>query len=79
MSSAPTSLIRSHQVLSAHLTPHASVGLVQRVGGYSEYVLRETGQIVGDEDGIALFWQGLLFCDHRGAHDAQAQFWAEVD
>jgi hypothetical protein len=68
--------IRSHQIVSSHLTPHASIGLVQRSAGYSEYVIRETGQVIGEEEaGVAPLWQGLLSCDHQGRHKPQDAFW----
>lgn len=66
---------RSHQILSVHLTCHPSVGIVQRHAGYSEYVLRETGQVIGNEDGIVPLWQAMLGCGEHGQARAVDAFW----
>ncbi|EIW71512.1 hypothetical protein TREMEDRAFT_60437 [Tremella mesenterica DSM 1558] len=60
------------QVLSVHFPPtyHPALAVVHRGSGTSDIVLRETGQVVGDEDcGVASLWQGMLGCDDRGRKD----------
>jgi hypothetical protein len=51
------------------------VGIIQRHAGHAEYILRETGQIIGDEDGIVPFWQGILACDSKGNRRDHPSFW----
>jgi hypothetical protein len=49
---------------------------VHRHSGKSEYVLRETGQVVGDEDeGVVELWQGLMGCDYKGNEKDTLDFW----
>jgi len=38
-------------------------------------MLRETGHVVGDEDGVVELWQGLLGCDYRGHEKDSLDFW----
>lgn len=73
---------RSHQVLSVHLPGPPTVpslAIVHRASGKSDWVLCETGHVVGDEDGgVAPLWQGILGCDRRGAEAGAADvraFW----
>jgi hypothetical protein len=71
---------RSSQVLSVHRPAnlHSSLAIVHRSSGYSEYVLTETGQVVGVEDeGVVSLYQGLVGCDYKGSEDStgQAVFW----
>lgn len=67
-------------MLSVHLPPdlHPALAIVHRVSGYSEYVLAETGQVVGTEnEGVAELWQGLLGCSEKGSREAErsSSFW----
>lgn len=71
---------RSHQILSVHrpATLHPALAIVHRSSGYSEFVLAETGQVVGIEDeGVVSLYQGLIGCDAKGSADStgQAAFW----
>lgn len=68
------------QVVSVHLpsTLHPALAIVHRASGYSEYVLAETGQMVGTEDeGVVELWQGLLGCDYKGVRNTvkSSSFW----
>jgi hypothetical protein len=65
---------RTHHVESIgfHASPprraplHPSLAYVARVGG-GEYVLRQTGQVVGcDDGGVSELWMGLLGVDSGG-------------
>ena len=63
---------RSSQVLSVHRPRdlHPALAIVHRASGYSEYVLADTGQIVGSEDeGVVPLWQSLLGCSEKGVSD----------
>ncbi|WWC92808.1 uncharacterized protein L201_007767 [Kwoniella dendrophila CBS 6074] len=80
----PTKIDREFsRILSVHLDPHpkhAALASVHRQNGVAHFVLSETGQIVGDEDGgIADLWQGLLGCDSRGNVDRSKAkaFWKD--
>lgn len=70
---------RSHQVLSVHLPGAPTVpalAIVHRASGKSDWVLRETGHVVGHEDeGVAELWQGILGCDRRGEEVNEDDFW----
>ncbi|KAK4688685.1 hypothetical protein P7C73_g1441, partial [Tremellales sp. Uapishka_1] len=76
-------LPESRQILSIHSPPppfHPSLAIAHRGSSTSEYVLRETGQTVGDEEGgVVEFWRGLLGCDEKGREiedeGAKRQFW----
>ncbi|WOO81416.1 uncharacterized protein LOC62_03G004940 [Vanrija pseudolonga] len=67
------------QILSVHLPPppcHPAIAIAHRSSGRSDYVLRETGQVIGDEDcGVAELWQGILGCDYKGAEKDVGDFW----
>ena len=69
---------RSHQLLSLHPTPHPAV-IVTYLRHGSFYVLKDTGQQIGDEEGngIVELWQGILGCDHKGRSDDEIAkgFW----
>ncbi|CAK9783965.1 unnamed protein product [Cutaneotrichosporon oleaginosum] len=69
----------SHQVLSVHLPPAPTIpalAVVHRGSGKSDWVLRDTGHVVGDEDvGISELWQGILGCDRHGAETNVDDFW----
>lgn len=57
---------------------HPALAIVHRSSGYSEFVLAETGQVVGMEDeGVVNLWQGLIGCNDKGAAESsgQAVFW----
>lgn len=62
-----------------HLPPppcHPSIAIAHRSSGRSDYVLRETGQVIGDEDGgVVELWQGILGCDYKGAEKDMGDFW----
>lgn len=66
-------LPESEQVDSVHFPPaptHDAVAYVHRSSGHTDIVLRETGQVIGEEDGgVVPLWQGLLGCDERGRRD----------
>ena len=50
---------------------HQALAYVHRTSGHTDIVLRETGQVVGEEDGgVVPLWQGLLGCDERGKKDS---------
>lgn len=71
---------RSHHVLSVHLPPppfSPALAVVHRGSGKSDYVLRDTGHVVGDEDGgVTPLWQGLLGVDYKGVEVADVMgFW----
>ncbi|OCF33545.1 hypothetical protein I316_04617 [Kwoniella heveanensis BCC8398] len=76
-------LPESSQVVTVHLSTngrplHPALALVHRQSGFSDFVLKETGQIVGEEDaGVSELWQGLLGCDERGREDEDRSkdFW----
>ncbi|BEI95085.1 hypothetical protein CcaverHIS631_0100340 [Cutaneotrichosporon cavernicola] len=72
-------LPESQQVLSVHLpgAPTApALAIVHRASGKSDWVLRETGHVVGNEDeGVAELWQGILGCDRHGAEADVDGFW----
>lgn len=67
---------RRHHVLSVELSAvalsglplHPSLAVVHLAeAAEPDYVLRETGQVVGGGlDGVSELWQGLLGCDDRG-------------
>jgi len=71
---------RNHHLLSLYLTTnltasptspliplHPALALVVKEEHGIEYVLRETGQIVGaGEEGVGEVWRALLGCDERG-------------
>jgi hypothetical protein len=64
------------QVSSIHLLAGTDLAVAHRHNADSTYVLRETGQVIGDENsGIAPLWQGLLGCDERGEAVDQSAFW----
>lgn len=48
-----------------------------RQSGISDYVIRETGQSVGNEDeGVTPLWQGVLRCDEKGTEMKRSEgFW----
>lgn len=54
-------MIREQQVMSVHIPRslyHPNLALVHRRSGITEYVLKDTGQVVGDENcGISPLWQ----------------------
>nr|XP_018260299.1 uncharacterized protein I303_07217 [Kwoniella dejecticola CBS 10117]OBR82457.1 hypothetical protein I303_07217 [Kwoniella dejecticola CBS 10117] len=57
---------------------HPALALVHRQSGFTDHVLAETRQVVGDEDsGVAELWQGLLGCDDKGNVDGSRTeaFW----
>lgn len=59
---------------------HPNLALVHRQSGITEYVLKDTGQVVGDENyGISPLWQGLLGCNDRGDKDDERmeEFWKD--
>lgn len=64
-----------------HLPPppsHPALAIVHRASGKSDFVLSDTGHVVGDEDaGVAELWQGILGCDYKG-HEVKhvSAFWA---
>lgn len=46
---------------------HPAIAVVHRACGRSDFVLRDTGHVIGDEDnGVAPVWQGILGCDGKG-------------
>lgn len=54
------------QVTSIHTAGlHPGLAVVQRQAGHAEFVLRETGQVVGGED-VAILWQDILCCNNKG-------------
>lgn len=74
--------IRNSQILSVHRPAnlHPDLAIVQRGSGFSEFVLVETGQMVGLEDeGVVSLWQGLLSCNAKGQPDESGQkaFWKQ--
>lgn len=81
--SEPVSLYlpQEQQVMSVHIpfdSYHPNLALVHRQSGITEYVLKDTGQVVGDEScGISPLWQGLLGCNDRGDKDDERmeEFW----
>jgi hypothetical protein len=53
-----------------------ALAIVHRASGKSEWVLRDTGHVVGDEDeGVTELWQGILGCDRHGAEANVDEFW----
>lgn len=54
---------------------HPSLAVVHRHAGRSEYVLKDTGHVVGDEDGVCELWQGILGCDYKGNEKDTLNFW----
>lgn len=57
---------------------NVELAIAHRASGVSHFVLRETGQVVGDDDGgIAPLWQGLLGCDEKGRPSSSTSFWHE--
>lgn len=71
---------RNSQILSVHRPAnlHPALAIVHRGSGFSEFVLAETGQMVGLEDeGVVSLWQGLLGCNAKGQADdaGQVSFW----
>lgn len=76
-------MIREQQVMSVHIpldSYHPNLALVHRRSGITEYVLKDTGQVVGDENcGISPLWQGLLGCNDRGDKDDERmeEFWKD--
>jgi hypothetical protein len=69
---------RSHQLLSLHSTPHPAILIAHlRLGSY--YVLKDTGQMIGDEagQGVVELWQGILGCTARAEvdRDVAGRFW----
>lgn len=59
---------------------HPNLVLVHRRSGITEYVLKDTGQVVGDENyDISPLWQGLLGCNDRGDKDNgwREEFWKD--
>lgn len=83
--SEPVSLYlpQEQQVMSVHIpfdSYHPNLALVHRQSGITEYVLKDTGQVVGDEScGISPLWQGLLGCNDRGDKDDERmeEFWKD--
>ena len=72
--------VRSSQILSVHRPAglHPNLAIVQRGSGFADFVLAETGQMVGLEDeGVVELWQGLLGCNAEGKPDESGQkaFW----
>jgi len=51
---------RHRQVVSVHTDCHPDLAIVQRSTGRTEHVLRETGQVVGDEFGPNEMWTEVL-------------------
>lgn len=72
---------RPLQVLSVHIPPHPghpAIAIAHRACGRSDYVLRDTGQVIGDEDyGVAELWQGILGCDAKGKEADRSGFWED--
>ncbi|WVF68261.1 hypothetical protein IAT40_003026 [Kwoniella sp. CBS 6097] len=57
---------------------HPALAIVHRQNGFSDYVLSETGQVVGEENaGVSELWQGLLGCDEKGRETSNRSmdFW----
>ncbi|WWC73688.1 uncharacterized protein I206_107660 [Kwoniella pini CBS 10737] len=57
---------------------HPALAVVHRQSGFTDHVLAETGQVIGDEEsGVAELWQGLLGCDAKGNQDGSKmkEFW----
>lgn len=46
--------------MSVHTDCHPDLAIVQRSTGHTEYVLRETGQVIGDEFGPDQMWTEVL-------------------
>nr|XP_019003539.1 uncharacterized protein I203_03682 [Kwoniella mangroviensis CBS 8507]OCF67000.1 hypothetical protein I203_03682 [Kwoniella mangroviensis CBS 8507] len=74
-------LPESSQILSVHVDKppyHPALASVHRHGGITDFVLSETGQVVGNEDeGVSSLWQGFLGCDSNGNENRSnmAAFW----
>nr|ODN91857.1 hypothetical protein L203_01110 [Cryptococcus depauperatus CBS 7841] len=74
-------LPQSCQVMSVHAPSqpfHPDLALIHRHSGLTHFVLKDTGQVVGDEDnGVVSLWQGLLGCDANGRKidDQLEEFW----
>ncbi|WWC95586.1 hypothetical protein V866_002451 [Kwoniella sp. B9012] len=74
-------LPESSQVLSVHVDKppyHPALASVHRHSGITDFVLAETGQVVGNEDeGVSSLWQGFLGCDSNGNENRSnmAAFW----
>lgn len=48
------------QVISVYTNVNPALAVIQRSSGRTDYVLRETGQVIGDEFGPGDFWQEVL-------------------
>lgn len=67
---------RSRQLISLHPTPHASV-IYAQFNDFAAYVLRETGQMIGSEEGISCLWQGILGCGPTAESREVSAFWQD--
>lgn len=53
--------VRIKQVISVHTEGmHPDLALVHRSTGYTDMILRETGQVVGTEDGLEERWESVF-------------------
>ncbi len=60
---------------------HAALAIAHRSSATSDFVLRETGQTVGNkENGVTELWQGILGCDCKGmvmTNGESDRFWCD--
>ena len=65
-----THTIRSHQVDGVSLPGglfHSALALIHRADGTANFVLKDTGQMVGEElAGVVRLWQEVLGCNEKG-------------